>query len=55
MVMWPVYSTVFAISASAKSDDKSFHASLFEEEWRKRTSVVFDVDDLSEQEVVRIH
>eukprot|EP00795_Rhopilema_esculentum_P004683 gene4683-20969_t len=34
-----------------RSDEKSFHASLFEEEWRKRTSVNFDIDDADSQAV----
>lgn len=36
-----------------RSDERSFHASLFEEEWRKRTSVNFDIDD-EDQQVIRL-
>ena len=39
------------VGSVTRSDERSFHASLFEEEWRKRTSVNFDVDDVDQQVV----
>lgn len=34
---------IFVIEPSLA--EQSFHASLFEEEWKKRTSVVFDIEE----------
>ena len=39
------------VGSVTRSDERSFHASLFEEEWRKRTSVNFDIDDVDQQVV----
>eukprot|EP00794_Sanderia_malayensis_P008133 gene8133-9003_t len=41
------------LESVCKSDERSFHASLFEEEWRKRTSVNFDLED-ADQQVIRL-
>ena len=40
--------------AGSLTEQPSFHASLFEEEWKKRTSVIFDVDVDDDPQVVQI-
>ena len=37
--------TVHSVSDYDEEEKESFHASLFEEEWKKRTSVLFDIED----------
>jgi len=44
---------LYESEAPILAEQESFHASLFEEEWKKRTSVVFDIDD-DDPQVVRL-